>query len=118
LLDVYLKYSNLVLNNALLQIRVKSYQYSEAQLQLNNALYKSGTGTQFAIMQSRAQLAADEQALLQQETATRQASMALSFALNLPMAINFIPVDEAVAESVIVDEKLDIGQIMDATLRH
>jgi outer membrane protein TolC len=117
LLDVYNKYTNLVLNNALLQIRVKSYQFSEAQLQLNNALYKSGTGTQFAIMQSRAQLASDEQALLQQQTATRQASMALSFALNLPMAINFIPVDEAVAENAIVDEKLEFKQLMDTTLR-
>ena len=118
LLDSYSKYNNLVLNNALLQIRVKSYQFSEAQLALNNALYKSGTGTRFAIMQSRAQLAVDEQALLQQETVTRQASMALSFALNLPMSVNFVPADETVSESVLVNDRLEINELLKATQAH
>jgi outer membrane protein TolC len=118
LLDVYSKYAVLVLNNALLQIRVKSYQFSEAQLELNNALYKAGTGTQFAIMQSRAQLAADEQALLQQQMATRQASMAVSFALNLPMSINLVPVDDTVAENALIDEKLAINELIAATHRY
>lgn len=112
LLDVYQKYTNLELNNALLQIRTKSLEISEEQLQLNNALYRSGTGTQFAIMQSRTQLAADRQALLQQEVAVRQASLALAFSLNVPMAINLLPVDEIIAEQSLVDEKTGIEELV------
>lgn len=48
LLDVYQKYTNLVLNHALLKIRVKAVEVSTAQLQLNEAQYKAGTGTVFA----------------------------------------------------------------------
>lgn len=118
LLDVYNKYTNLVMNNAILQIRVQSYQISQAQLQLNNALYKAGTGTQFAIMQSRAQLANDEQALLQQQSLTRQAALALAFSLNLPMAINIIPGEEAVTEGSLVDEKLSFQSLWNACLKH
>lgn len=62
LLDVYKKYTNLVLNECLLQIRNNSLELSETQLKMNNELYESGTGTQFAIMQSRTQLGADRQA--------------------------------------------------------
>ena len=118
LLDVYSKYNALVLNNAILQIRVKSYQFSQAQLELNNSLYRAGTGTQFAIMQSRAQLAADEQALLQQQASTRQSAMALCFALNLPMAINLIPSDELVSEKTILNESVAFKQLLDASLSH
>jgi outer membrane protein TolC len=118
LLDVYKQYTNLVLNNALLNIRVKSYQFSQAQLQLNNALYVSGTGTQFAIMQSRAQLAADEQELLKQQALTRQASMAVSYALDLPMSVNFLPVEQTVAESELLNERLEISHLLAATQKH
>ncbi len=118
LLDVYIKYTNLELNDALLQIKAKSLAISESQLKLNNALFQSGTGTQFAIMQSRAQLAADQQALLQQQMLTRQAAMALAFALDIPMTVNLIPHEGDVVENTIVDERLQIADLLNASLSH
>jgi outer membrane protein TolC len=118
LLDVYLKYTNLVLNNALLQVRAKSLAISQSQLELNNTLYKSGNGTQFAIMQSRTQLAADRQALLTQQVAVRQAAMALAFALNFPMAVNLVPRDEVIAEQSIIDHNISIDDLMDLALKN
>jgi outer membrane protein TolC len=118
ILDVYLKYTNLVLNNALLQVRAKSLAISQSQLELNNTLYKSGNGTQFAIMQSRTQLAADRQALLTQQVAVRQAAMALAFALNFPMAANIVPRDEFITEQSLIDHNIAIEDLMDLALRN
>lgn len=118
LLDVYLKYTNLSLNNALLQIRAKSVAISETQLALNNTLYQSGNGTQFAIMQSRAQLAADKQALLTQQVAVRQAAMALAFALNFPMAVNLVPRDEGLTEQSLIDHRIAIEDLLDLALKY
>jgi outer membrane protein TolC len=118
LLDVYQKYNNLVLNNALLQIRGKALEISQAQLELNNALYQSGTGTQFAIMQSRTQLAEDRQTLLQQQATTRMAAMALAFSLNMPMAINLVPADDTVSEASLIVEKPNINELVGLALVH
>jgi outer membrane protein TolC len=118
LLDVYLKYTNLVLQNALLQVRAKSALISQSQLELNNTLYKSGNGTQFAIMQSRTQLAADRQALLTQQVAVRQAAMALAFDLNFPMAVNIVPRDDLIAEKSIIDQNISIEDLLDLALKN
>ena len=112
LLDLYQKYTNLALNNVILQIRAKSLAISESQLALNNAIYKSGNGTQFAIMQSRTQLAADRQALLAQQVLVRQSAMVLAFALDMPMAINIVPDSELIREEHIVDEKTAIKDLL------
>ncbi|MBX9686821.1 MAG: TolC family protein [Candidatus Obscuribacterales bacterium] len=118
LLDVFTKYSNLQFNYALLQILSKSYRFSQEQLELNNSLYRAGSGTQFAIMQSRAQLAFDEAALLQQQAVSRQSAMALAFALNLPMAINFLPASESIEEANLLSENLDLNHILNQSLIH
>jgi outer membrane protein TolC len=116
LLDVYQKYTNLVLQNAILQIRAKSLEVSQAQLQLNNTIYRSGNGTQFAIMQSRTQLASDRQAMLQQQVVVREAALALAFSLNLPMAINLVPREEIIKEASIVNEHLAINDLINIAL--
>jgi outer membrane protein TolC len=104
LLDVYQKYTNLVLNTAILQIRQRALAISESQLELNNTIYKSGNGTQFAIMQSRTQLAADRQALLAQQVLVRQSAMVLAFSLDMPIAINIVPSEDVLIEQDIFNE--------------
>ncbi len=116
LLDVFKNYNNLRLNNALLQIRAKSLQVSQAQLDINNALYKSGTGTQFAIMQSRTQLASDKQALLAQEVASRQAALVLAYSLNAPLAINLMPAEELLSECNIINESVAVERLLELAL--
>lgn len=116
LLDVYNKYTNLVLNICLLEIRANSLQLSETQLKMNSALYEAGTGTQFAIMQSRTQLGDDRQALIQQQQATRVAALELASTLNLPMAINLVPMETTITENLIVDRGLDIKLLMNLAM--
>lgn len=117
LLDVYKKYTNLVLNDCILQIRANSLQVSEAQLNMNNALYEAGTGTQFAIMQSRTQLALDRQALLQQQQETRNSAIQLAYALNLPLGVNLVPFERNVGEKALWDVKnLRINDLIDMAL--
>jgi outer membrane protein TolC len=118
LLDVYQKYTNLVLNHSLLKIRVKAVEVSKLQLNLNNEQYKAGAGTLFAIMQSRSQLAADKQALLAQQIATRQSSLLLGYALNMPLASNLVPDREYLTETSLLNEKLSIEDLLAIAVSH
>ena len=112
LLDVYKKYSTLLLNRAILEIRSRAFALSESQLALNDALFQSGNGTQFAVMQSRTQLAADRQAMVSAQVALRQSAMALGFALNMPMAINIVPDIDFLAEDSIVGEDVGLPELL------
>ena len=117
LLDVYFKYTNLILNHHLLRIRLKSVEVSQAQLQKNVVIYQSGTGTKFAIMQSRTQLAVDRQALLAQQVATRQAALQLAYALNMPLSINLVPADLDLADKPLIHQKATVAQMLDVALQ-
>lgn len=117
LLEAYRSYYNLLLNQTLLQIRVKSVELSRTQLKLNEQLKAAGVGTNFAIYQSRTQLALDKQALLQQQVLVRTSALALARVLNQSMVINFIPQEKVVRELRLIDANVDIEQITDAALR-
>lgn len=112
LLEAYTAYNNLVLNYALLHVSMKALQVSKSQLALNNSLFKAGSGTKYEIMQVRAEVARDELALLKQEQVTRQASLALSFLLDLPMAINFVPVEQGLSEGGLIDTHIEIKELL------
>ena len=116
LLDVYQRYTNLVLNHTLLRINSKSLEVSQLQLKQNEHLFEAGTGTKFAIMQSRTQLALDRQALLAQQITTRQASIQLANSLNMPLSVNLVPVEEDLSEQSIVNEKTPISQLLTIAL--
>jgi OMF family outer membrane factor len=118
LLDAYLKYMNLLLNHALLHIRAKSVEVSQAQLDLNNSMYKSGVGTRFAIMQSRTQLASDQQALLQQQLTTRQAALALAYSINLPVSVNLVPIEESITEQEMVNQSTKIETMLTTAIHN
>ncbi|HEY9793345.1 MAG TPA: TolC family protein [Candidatus Obscuribacterales bacterium] len=118
LLNTYKAYYNLLLQRALLQIRIKSVEVSEAQLKLNTQLYVAGTGTRFAVMQSRTQLALDRQALLQQQVGVRLASIELGFTINAPLAMNLVPVEDHVTEDSLVDQAMNIEDLLNITLTH
>jgi len=116
LLQVYVRYENLVLQQALLQIRAKFLEESQAQLDLNTSQYTSGNGTQFAIMQARTQLAAAQQALLQQQVEARKASLALAFSLNFPTSINLIACENSLGELSLLDEGLPVNALINVAL--
>jgi len=112
LLEVYQRYNELILNHVLLQIRVKSVELSRAQLSLNEQLKEAGVGTNFAIYQSRTQLALDKQALLQQQVAVRQSAIQLSVAMNANISSNIYPDELRAVEARLVDQEWTINQLV------
>lgn len=118
LLDVYRRYNDLLLNQVLLQIRLKSVEVSRAQLRLNQQLKNAGTGTNFAVMQSTTQLALDRQALLQQQVILRQSALGLAAVLNMNVGINLIPTDTRIVETRLVEPSLNIAQLTDLAIRN
>ncbi|MBY0357170.1 MAG: TolC family protein [Candidatus Obscuribacterales bacterium] len=118
LLSVYNNYTNLLLNEALLQIRTKSVAVSEAQLALNEKQFNAGKGTRLAIMQSKTQLESDRQALLEQQVALRTAAINLSYTLNGPLAVNLIPVEDTVTETSLVEETTTVEDLIQQAYQH
>ena len=113
LLDVYNRYTTLVLNHHLLRIRLHAVDVSTAQLKQNETIYQAGNGTKFAIMQSRTQLATDRQALLAQQVATRQAALQLAYVINMPLSVNLVPADLDLTDRPLIHDKMPIGQLME-----
>jgi outer membrane protein len=118
LLDVYQKYSAVLLNRILLQIRAKAVEVSEEQLRVDVNKDRQGTGTRFAVMQSDAQLSTDKQALLNQEVTMRQSALALNFSMNYPMAVNLVPVEETLSEQVLFQNNATMDDLITLTLKH
>ncbi len=111
LLDIYIKYTNLVLNHALLQIRAQAVAVSITQLNLNKSLLKEGTGTKFAVMQAQTQLSSDRQTYLQQQLLVRQASLALAFTLNYPLSVNLVPVENIIRDANLFSSNIEINKL-------
>jgi outer membrane protein TolC len=118
LLDVYQKYNALLLNRILLQIRGKAVEVSEEQVRVDRSKEVQGTGTRYAVMQSEAQLSSDRQALLQQEVTMRQSALALNFSMNSPMAINLVPVEDAITEEPLFENEATIEQLVTVALQN
>ena len=116
LLDLYQKYNNLLLARVLLQIRAKAVEVSKEQVRVNQELEKNGAGTKFAVLQYEAQLASDNQALLQQEVAVRQAALALNFTMNFPMGVNLVPAEETITEKTIFKNNASITSLVNTAL--
>lgn len=118
LLNTYNAYYNLLLQRALLQIRIKAVEVSEEQLRLNQQLYIAGTGTRFAVMQSETQLASDRQAMLQQQFNVRIAALQLGYTMNLPLSANLIPADLTVSESNLYESDMRMNDLLAMSFKY
>ncbi|MBX9940840.1 MAG: efflux RND transporter permease subunit [Candidatus Obscuribacterales bacterium] len=103
LLDVYRKYNEVLYNQALLQVRIKSLETSRANLKLTKQQFRAGIGTKFAVMQSESQLASDAQNLVNQQVATRKAAIALAVVLNSDIMDNLLPKEETLGKTFLID---------------
>ncbi|MBY0357169.1 MAG: TolC family protein [Candidatus Obscuribacterales bacterium] len=112
LLSVYKNYTYLQFNGAILKIRAKAVAVSETELEINQQLYKSGKCTRLAVAQSKAQLASDQQALLDQQLEYRKAALYLADGLNLPLSINLIPAEDSVSQISLIDEKAELNDFI------
>jgi outer membrane protein TolC len=116
-LDVYQKYTNLVLQRVLLQTWAKAVEADEEQLKTANVRYRSGTGTRYEIMQVEALLSGDKQSFLQQGVTMRQAGLALNLALNYPLSINLVPAEQTLTEAPLFNEHVQLKTLLRDALR-
>ena len=116
-LDVYQKYTNLVLQRVLLQNWAKAVEADQQQLQDASVRFNNGTGTKYEIMQMDALLCSDKQQFLQQAVVMRQAGLALNLALNYPLSINLIPVEETLTEATLFNENVPLRTVLQDAFR-
>lgn len=114
MLEVYRRYNDVMLQRALLQIRIQAVETSRAQLLLNEQLRNAGTGTNFAVLQSRTQLALDKQALLLQQVGVRQSALNLAVSMNVNLGSNLVPMDAIVREIRLIDRSVMINELLGA----
>ncbi|MDR3617043.1 MAG: TolC family protein [Candidatus Obscuribacterales bacterium] len=116
-LDVYTKYTNLVLQRVLMQIWAKTVEADEQALSNAKIQLQAGTGTTYAILQAETRLAADRQNFLQQGIAMRQAGLQLNLAMNFPLEVNLIPVEETLTEAPLFNPNVKLNTLVGDAMR-
>lgn len=105
-------YYNLVLNEVLLQIRVKGVETTNALVVVNKDLFSDGVNTQLDVLQSQYQLSMARQQLIQQQVARREAAVKLATSINLNPEVDLAPSDRLVAKVQLVDPRLSPADLM------
>jgi outer membrane protein len=103
---------NLVLNEVMLQIRVKQVETTRALVLVDKDLFANGVNTQMDVLQAQYQLSQDRQQLIQQQVSRREAAVKLATSINLNPEVDLTPRDRLVAKMVLVDPKLTPGELM------
>jgi len=118
LMNITQNYYNLVLAEALLQIRIDAVRTSEEQLRQNLDRFHSGLATNLDVLQSRTQLSKDRQALVDQQTNRRSAAITLADSLNLDLGQDLVPVDLVIKKMRLIDPRLSIADILQLAIDH
>jgi outer membrane protein TolC len=116
LMTVTRNYYNLVLSEAVLQIRIQAVRTSEEQLRNNTNRFHSGLATALDVMQSRTQLSRDRQNLVDQQITRRNAAIDLAQSINANLGADLLPADMAVRKIRLVDPKLNVGDLLRFTI--
>lgn len=112
LLNVSKRYYDLLLNEALLAIRTRAVSISQEQLRLNTALEKAGSATGLDVLQSQAQLASDEQNLIDQQNARRQAAIQLAHVLNTSYTLDLESREHHLEKRRLLPESATVEQLL------
>jgi len=112
LLTAAQNYYNLLLNESLLQIRIKAVERSDEQLKQNSQLEAAGLATRLDVLQARTQLARDKQALLDQQSARRVAAIQLAHTLNVSLAQDLVPAGRTIKKERLIARTLLIGDLL------
>ncbi|MBY0545719.1 MAG: TolC family protein [Candidatus Obscuribacterales bacterium] len=105
-------YYQLVLQDVLLQIRIKAVETSEALVEKNRIQYQYGANTQLDVLQAETQLTKDRQALISQQIARRKAAVLLATNLNLNCEEDLLVTDRVVGSNRLVDESLKVHDLV------
>lgn len=112
LLSTAQRYYNLLYNEALLDIRVRAVEISEEQVRINSSQEKAGTATGLDVLQSQAQLASDQQNLVDQQSTRRQAAIQLAYLMNTSFAQDVTCAEKTLQKRRLIDKTIPIEQLL------
>jgi outer membrane protein TolC len=112
MLDASKLYYDLVLNDVLLQIRVKAVDVSKALVMINEDQFTEGVNTKLDVLQAKYQLSHDRQELIKQQVARRQSAVNLQAALNGDTSVDLELSNRMMTKARLVDNKLLVGDLM------
>jgi outer membrane protein TolC len=105
-------YYQLVLNDVLLQVRIKSVETSDSLLTQNQNRFQNGANTKLDVLQSRTLLSRDKQNLITQQIARRKSAIDLATALNVDPAVDYISSARNIRKIVLVDPNVPVPQLV------
>jgi outer membrane protein TolC len=112
LLDTAKAYYNLVLNDVLLQIRIKAVEVARGVVVVNQDQYDFGTIPQVDVLQAKYQLSNDRQELIKQQIVRRQAAINLSTDLNLDQGVDLTLKNRTVRKIRLVNELMTPADLL------
>lgn len=112
LLETAKLYYKLVLEDAELQIRVKSVETGSALYLINQDLFANGVNTMLEVLQAKTQLSRDKQHLIQQQVERRQSAINLARAVNLDEGVDLTLLDRHIAKTRLIDKNLMVGDLL------
>jgi outer membrane protein TolC len=118
LLQTAQNYYNLVLSEALLQVRIRAVETSVEQLRINSQLAQNGLATNLDVLQSKTQLSRDRQALIDQQVARRTAAITLADTLNMQLGEDLAPAVRILRKVRLVSTDLKTGDLLRLAIDH
>lgn len=112
LLDAARRYYDLVLNESFLATRSRAVTISQEQVRLNSAQEKQGLATGLDVLQSQAQLASDEQNLVDQQQARRNAAVQLAHVCNTSFAQDLAPNQTELQKLRLVPKQTPLDELL------
>jgi outer membrane protein TolC len=112
LLDSTKAYYNLVLNDVLLQIRIKAVEVARGVVIVNQDQYDFGTIPQVDVLQAKYQLSQDRQELIKQQVTRRQSAISLATDLNLDQGVDLTLQNRTVRKIRLVDDRMTPGDLL------
>lgn len=110
------RYQKLLLSEALLAIRIRAVETSEAQLTLQQTLLQGGKATKLELLQAQTQLSSDKQKLIDQQIERRSAAIDLADLLNLDQGVDLAPDNRLVEIRRLILESATPASLLKAAL--
>ncbi|MBI2996541.1 MAG: TolC family protein [Candidatus Melainabacteria bacterium] len=118
LLEVTRAYNNLLKEQAQLDVLTKAVEEAKSEVELNTNLEAQGVGTRFDVLQSKSQLAEQEQAYIIQQAKLREASIKLATLLNLEQGTHIKPNENDLKVKDLFDINKPITEIINLAVKN
>ncbi len=112
LLDTTKRYYELVLNESFLVTRTRAVAISAEQVRINSSQEKNGLATGLDVLQSQAQLASDEQNLVDQQQARRHSAIQLANIMNTSFSQDLVSKQTNLNKARLISQTVPITDLL------